>query len=82
MAKSLSPLTYASNRGVPVLIVHGDADDVVPYQQSTALLAALKQAGSKAELITLPGGRHGFPEQQGQVVWPQVFRWLKKIKVL
>jgi dipeptidyl aminopeptidase/acylaminoacyl peptidase len=44
------------------LTIHGDADPTVPYQHATKLHAALQQAGSTSELVTIPGGRHGgFP---------------------
>jgi dipeptidyl aminopeptidase/acylaminoacyl peptidase len=40
------------------LIIHGDADTVVPLQQSEVMLAALKKAGVVAELVVKPGGGH------------------------
>jgi len=43
---------------VPFLIFHGDADPLVPLQQSQKLVAALKAAGGSAELIVKPGGGH------------------------
>ncbi len=81
LAKRVSPMTYVRKDLPPVLAIHGDQDDVVPYQQSVRLQAALKQAGAKGEVITVPGGKHGFTDQEMAVVWPQIFRWLKKIKV-
>ena len=43
----------------PFLIVHGDADPLVPHHQSELLEAALRQAGIPVKLITIPGGPHG-----------------------
>ena len=54
----------------------------MPYEQSVALVKALKQAGNDAELITLPGGKHGFTPVEMQQLWPQIFQWLKKHKVV
>jgi acetyl esterase/lipase len=81
LAKELSPITYVRKDLPPVLVIHGDADDVVPYDQSVRLVAALKQAGVKAELITVPGAKHSFSNQQSAAIWPQVFKWMKKTKL-
>jgi dipeptidyl aminopeptidase/acylaminoacyl peptidase len=43
----------------PVLLVHGDADETVPYQQSVAMEAALRTAGVAVKLVRVPGGAHG-----------------------
>jgi acetyl esterase/lipase len=43
----------------PFLIVHGDADLLVPHHQSVLLEAALKKAGVSVRLVTVPGGPHG-----------------------
>jgi len=39
----------------PLLLVHGDADDVVPYQHAERLFAL---AGEPKELVRIPGGGH------------------------
>ncbi len=58
-AKSVSPISYVKKSTVPTLIIHGDADPTVPYQQSVKLYDALKKAGVVTEMITVPGGLHG-----------------------
>jgi dipeptidyl aminopeptidase/acylaminoacyl peptidase len=45
------------------------------------LVAELKEAGAKAELITVPRGKHGFSGQESAKLWPQVFQWMKKVKL-
>ncbi|NLV98659.1 MAG: alpha/beta hydrolase [Clostridiaceae bacterium] len=42
----------------PVLILHGDQDDQVAYDQSLNLYKALLDHGTKAEMITVVGGKH------------------------
>ena len=42
----------------PFLLIHGDADPVVPLQQSQRMLDALNRAGVPAELIVKKGGGH------------------------
>jgi acetyl esterase/lipase len=81
LAKKLSPITYVRKGLPPVLSIHGDADPVVPYEQSVRLTKELKAAGDQAELITVPGGQHGFPPDEMSKLWPQIFKWLKKHKI-
>ncbi len=47
---------------VPVLIVHGLADDVVPAERSRQAEAALRQAGVPVEATYVPGLGHGIDE--------------------
>jgi acetyl esterase/lipase len=81
LAKKLSPITYVRKGLPPVLSIHGDADPVVAYDQSVRLTKELKAAGDQAELITVPGGQHGFAPEEMSKLWPQIFKWLKKHKI-
>ncbi len=54
-----SPLHHVSATDAPVLTIHGTKDELVPYAQSTALVAAFKKVGVEAELFTIPEGGHG-----------------------
>ena len=81
LAKKLSPIAYVRKGLPPVLSIHGDADPVVPYEQSLRLTKELKAAADSAELITVPGGQHGFPPEEMSKLWPQIFKWLKKHKI-
>ena len=42
-----------------LLLVHGMADDNVLFANSTKLMAALQQRGTRFRLMTYPGGKHG-----------------------
>jgi acetyl esterase/lipase len=55
-----SPLTYAGKNAPPFLFVHGTADDIVPMQQSEAMVKKLRQAGVSARLIEVVGEGHGW----------------------
>lgn len=57
----ISPAYHASADDPPTLIIHGDADFLVPIQQGQLAIDKLKEAGVKAELITKPGAAHGWP---------------------
>ena len=58
-----SPYTYivAGRSLPPFTIAHGDADCVVPVEQSRHLSGALTQAGGAATLTVLPGAAHEDP---------------------
>ena len=60
IAKRVSPLTYIRAGLPPVFTIHGDADPTVPHTQSVRLHKALADAGVANELMTIPGGKHGF----------------------
>jgi acetyl esterase/lipase len=57
-AMAASPVTYAHAGAPPFLLMHGDADVAVPYQQSLRLAEALKATGSVAEVELVPGAGH------------------------
>lgn len=60
-ARDVSPRHHVTATDVPFLIIHGDADPVVPLDQSERFVAALKEAGVRAELVVKPGGAHPWP---------------------
>jgi len=57
-----SPLYRVMPEAPPFLIVHGEQDDVVYWEQSRKLYDALKQVGVEASLYLLPGQGHSFTE--------------------
>ena len=59
VTKAISPVYLAKQASaVPFLFIHGDADPLVPLQQSEKMVAAIKSAGGSAELIVKKGGGH------------------------
>ena len=58
------PITYVTPDDPPFLIVHGDQDDVVPFNQSDLLYQALKKAGVVVTFHTVEGAGHGFGERE------------------
>ena len=45
-------------RHIPVMMVHGDKDDIVPLEDSTSMLHSINKRGGKAELRILEGVGH------------------------
>jgi acetyl esterase/lipase len=65
----------------PTLLLHGDQDTDVPYEQSVLMAQALSRAGVPHELITLPGGPHGFDEGDtpaANAAFERVLRFLRQ----
>jgi acetyl esterase/lipase len=58
MLTTISPARLVKPHAPPFLLIHGDADPLVPLQQSEVMLEALKKAGVPAELIVKKGGGH------------------------
>ena len=53
-----SPARFAGKIRVPVLLMHGSDDSVVPFSQSQMMANALKSAGVPHQLITLDSEDH------------------------
>ncbi len=56
--RSISPVNFADEVIAPVLLLHGDDDTVVPYDQSRVMERALRRADKHVELIKLKGEDH------------------------
>lgn len=57
-ARSISPFHRVGKTDVPFLLIHGDADPVVPLRHSEKLRDAINAAGGRADLIVKKGGGH------------------------
>ena len=78
--KSVSPLNYVSQNSPPILIAHGDADPIVPYQQSIILYKRLKAHKVKTRLLTLKKGRHGnFTKKQNILLSRSIWKFLNNL---
>ncbi len=58
--RKANPITYVTPDDPPMLLMHGDKDMAVPFNQSELLYAALREAGVEATLYKVEGGGHGF----------------------
>ncbi len=73
-----NPITYVSKNAPPFLIIHGNADNTVPFNQSELLVAALKQAGTDVTFEVVKNGGHGFNAEQSQRLKPIVEAFFEK----
>jgi dipeptidyl aminopeptidase/acylaminoacyl peptidase len=58
----------------PFLMVHGEDDEIVPLSESEALVAALDEAGIRAELVVIEDGGHDPQEWDDDVYFDVLFR--------
>jgi acetyl esterase/lipase len=58
LEKGYSPIHFISPKFPPAYLIHGDKDPLVPYEQSTTFVDALKKAGVSATLVIVPGAGH------------------------
>ncbi|HEX6472276.1 MAG TPA: alpha/beta hydrolase [Streptosporangiaceae bacterium] len=65
--------------GVPQLIVHGTADEAVPYDMSVDFQAAARAAGDACELLSLPGTGHFELIDPGSAAWLRVTPYLSEV---
>ncbi len=58
--RQISPLYHAEDFSIPVLLVHGKKDQVVPLNQSRVMVDRLKDAGKDVTYIEQPEADHHF----------------------
>jgi dipeptidyl aminopeptidase/acylaminoacyl peptidase len=56
--EQVSPIKHVDAITVPVMLIHGRDDTVVPFDQSTVMLDAMKHAKKDVELVTLKNEDH------------------------
>jgi dipeptidyl aminopeptidase/acylaminoacyl peptidase len=56
--REISPIDHVDAVTVPVLLIHGRDDTVVPYSQSEEMAKALEHAGKSVQLVSLPNEDH------------------------
>jgi dipeptidyl aminopeptidase/acylaminoacyl peptidase len=61
---TISPIKHLDRVGVPVLLVHGRDDTVVPFEQSDIMLSAMKKADKNVELVVLKKEDHWLSRSQ------------------
>ena len=67
LAQQLSPISYVRSGLPPIITIHGDEDDIVPYTQAVRLHAALEKAGVPNKLVTIHGVKHGGFDKQSLI---------------
>ncbi|MFO0879308.1 MAG: prolyl oligopeptidase family serine peptidase [Gemmataceae bacterium] len=61
-----SPLFYADRIRTPLLMLHNDRDEAVPWQQGIEFYLALRRLGKEVYLFNYPGEFHGLRRRVNQ----------------
>lgn len=64
LIKRASPINYVTKNAAPTLIIHGNADLIVPIVHSEKLAEKLKSVGATVEMMTVPYGGHGWNDPE------------------
>ncbi len=67
LARLVSPINYIRADLPAIITIHGDQDNIVPYQHAKKLHAMLDQAGVPNRLVTIKGAGHGGFHRQAMV---------------
>ncbi|ANW97420.1 hypothetical protein AXE80_03375 [Wenyingzhuangia fucanilytica] len=60
LAKLLSPTELLNRKSPPILLIHGDKDDVLPIINSTYMVEVAKEKKADVELLTIKNAAHSF----------------------
>lgn len=83
LARRVSPISWVRKKAPPVLTIHGDADETVPYEHGVDFTKWLRNAGGDAEMIPIHQGGHGnFTPQEFAEIYNQIFYFLERRKIL
>lgn len=83
VAKRVSPLTYVRKGLPPILTIHGDRDQLVPYSHAVRLHEALDKAGVQNTLLTIPGGGHGgFSSEEMMRIFATIRTFLNERRII
>ena len=62
LGREISPIYFIHSNQAPVLIIHGDADKLVPIYQARMFVKRCQEMGCTAKLIEREGKAHGWPD--------------------
>jgi len=70
--RKASPIFYVSKDDPPLLLVHGEKDDLVPFDQSVRMAEAYRRAALSVEFIAVKNAGHDFEQVGDAPVSPSV----------
>jgi len=76
--EKLSPVNNIGADYPPSMLLHGDRDEDVPYEESVRMAEALNKAEIPNQLITIPGGKHVFDEHMEDATVKDAFSQMLK----
>ena len=75
-AGDCSPMNNVRQLNIPILIIHGSDDEILPVRQPEEFVCKMKAAGNTIELKIFPGGRHNlfYENKEGIRFWKEAVR--------
>jgi acetyl esterase/lipase len=67
LGREISPIYFIRSNQPPILIIHGDADKLVPIYQAEQFVNRSKEAGATATLVVRTGKSHGWANAERDV---------------
>lgn len=75
----VSPVLHVTADDAPVLMIHGDLDELVPVSHSRNILPKFEEVQVGSELIVVEGAKHGYTDEQKEsIVIPAMVKWFKE----
>lgn len=71
--KPFCPIYYVDSDFPPTLLIHGDKDTDVPYEQSVKMMEKLKDFGVHSKLITAKNQGHLFDNDMKNIETKEIF---------
>lgn len=62
LGREISPIYFVHSNQAPILIIHGDADKLVPIYQSQQFVKRCQEVGAEAKLVAREGKVHGWAD--------------------
>jgi len=82
LAARVSPVTYVRKDVPPVISIHGDADETVPYAHAANLTRLLTEKGARAILRTATGLGHSMPKEHLDGEYERIWIFLREAGIL
>ncbi|MSU86007.1 MAG: alpha/beta hydrolase [Pedosphaera sp.] len=73
--RPISPIHFVTKSMAPTLVIHGEADGLVPIYQAEIFEKKARDTGAVYKLVRLPGKDHGWPGMEKDLV--QFAQWFK-----
>ena len=74
-ASAMSPIVHVSSDDPPTLLIHGDADGLVPVSNSHDIYAVFQEKGVESKVIIIPGADHGFRGEDAALATAAMVDW-------
>jgi len=74
--RRISPIHFVTRDMAPTLVIHGEADGLVPIHQAEIFETKAREAGAVFQLVRLPGKDHGWPGMEKDIA--QFAQWFDR----